>query len=486
MKTLKIPEITEVNEDEEDDTRSVFSVQVKDEISHYKDKMQEYMDLIQEMTDEVERVEQENEGLYDDIDMLTRQLEEGEMHMAKLKGESNGWTKKFLTVLQELEDNKRGYEELEEKFKDSQKELEILRRQNKGKVGGEEVLEDMQVLFRENENLKNELSKVKVQKEEISKQNMALEENVNNVQSSYKLLSSQLMEAIEKKDFLQSKIHVMQQDQETTEKLMEINQEEEVMNLREKVELFKNENRQLTTEVKTLRTKNLELESELNFLNQKDNHLGLTSQLETSRMLLDMTQDIGNTSIYGGFNKTMNMTNFNINESDQMSMLSKHQGNTNNPDEPFDKILGESLNQEVFEELEQKKREIEELKVEKERILANKKEEISELQEKLIQCQKDFDFKIEAMEKRFKHDSKMMKKQNKRKTKELKQMERKMVQLKIQACDMIVQKDELEIGLTKQIKILRARVNEYEQDIREYNLMNKTRDNRTLWDKLFS
>lgn len=114
-----------------------------------------------------------------------------------------------------------------------------------------------------------------------------------------------------------------------------------------------------------------------------------------------------------------------------------------------------------------------------------KKEELQDLQERLISAKKDAEFELESAEKRFKFESKMLRKEAKKLSKQLKQMERKMVSLKLQACDVIVEKDELEIRLSKQVKILRARVEEYERDIREWNLMSKTRDQRGFWDRLF-
>lgn len=328
FKTLKVPEITEVTEEEEDDTRSVFSIQVKDEVGHCQSKLQEYLDLVQEMTAEVERVEQENQLLFADVEALALQLEEGEEHRAKLQGECNGWTKKFLNVLQELEDSRRDSQVLEERLHETQKECEALKKKAGSHIKEEEVLQDLQLLFKENEQLKSELKTIRDKELEATKQKQVLEENVDHVQKSYKLLSSQLMDVMDNRDFLQSQLALLEKDQLSSELRREKLQEDEVGGLRARLVSLESENRQLQGEVKAARTRNLELESEVNFLNQRDNHLGLTSQLESSRMLLDMTQDFGNTSL-SPFNKTrLNVTNHLLDESVANSVFSKHQPGT--------------------------------------------------------------------------------------------------------------------------------------------------------------
>ena len=490
LKTLKVPEIAEVNEEEEEyndresGRMSAFSVQVQDEVSSYKAKIQEYRDLIQEMTEEVERVDQENELILGENEQLTMVLQESEGRIKQLEIESNGWTKKFLGVLQDFEESQRKNEEIEENLKKKEGEIEKLKRQKGGNIQGEDVLLEMKVLFEENQRMGKELRKIEKEKEEADRQKNAMEENVNLVQSSYKDLTSKMMKVIEKKDFLKSKIEFLEEEKHTTEKLMEKDQEVTVANLEEKLKILQNENRELQIEVKFLKNKNQEMESELAFMNEQEQHFGLTSQLENSRMIMDVTQDLGATWKKGYQKSMMNITDLH-DDTQNLSVLSRNQGDLGD-DQPFDRILGESLNQEVFTELNEKSRKIEEMQRDKHRILQNKKEEISEIQEKLIDCQKDFEFKKNALKERYEHEMKKWKKEKKRKNKQIKQIEKKMVQLKIQACDMIVQKDELDIYYKKKVKLLQARVTGYESDIREYNLMKKTKDKRGLWDRMFS
>lgn len=481
LKTMKITEITEVNEDDENsETQSMFSVQVQDEVGQCKAKLTEYRDLIREMTIEVERVDQENEGLCDEVETLGAELQEAQLHIEKLKSECTGWTKKFLGVLQELEDTKRQAEDWEEQAQEKSKEVQMLKKQKRGEINGEDMFKDFKMIFAENQKLTKELEKVKKERDQLDKQKSNMEESAVNVQSSVKDLTRKLMEISQKRDFLKSKCQILEQEKEEEQERMEKGRTEEIHGLSERKEQLTRENRELREEVQRLRARNHELESELEFLAQRDDQLGLTSQLESSKMVLDMTQDLGKLD-----KSYLNVTYLNPDQSHNASMFSKRQAGTNNPDEPFDRILGEPLNQEVFEELGAKTEQIEQMRLEKERILESKHEEIKDMQEKLIQNQKDFDFKSELAEKRFKHEHKMWKKEKKRKDKTIKLMEKKMVQLKIQACDLIVQKDELEISLTKRIRILAARVAEYEQDIREFNLMNKTKDKGGFWSKIF-
>ena len=490
LKTLKVPEIAEVNEEEEEyndresGRMSAFSVQVQDEVSSYKAKIQEYRDLIQEMTEEVERVDQENELILGENEQLTMVLQESEGRIKQLEIESNGWTKKFLGVLQDFEESQRKNEEIEENLKEKEGEIEKLKRQKGGNIQGEDVLLEMKVLFEENQRMGKELRKIEKEKEEADRQKNAMEENVNLVQSSYKDLTSKMMKVIEKKDFLKSKIEFLEEEKHTTEKLMEKDQEVTVANLEEKLKILQNENRELQIEVKFLKNKNQEMESELAFMNEQEQHFGLTSQLENSRMIMDVTQDLGATWKKGYQKSMMNITDLH-DDTQNLSVFSRNQDDLGDA-QPFDRILGESLNQEVFTELNEKSRKIEEMQRDKHRILQNKKEEISEIQEKLIDCQKDFEFKKNALKERYEHEIKKWKKEKKRKNKQIKQIEKKMVQLKIQACDMIVQKDELDIYYKKKVKLLQARVTGYESDIREYNLMKKTKDKRGLWDRMFS
>jgi hypothetical protein len=473
MRTLKIPEIEEVDEEEEFEEDMVrdkaYSIKIKDEISNCKSKMLEYMDLIKEMTLEVERVDQENEILCDDLEAEREKVDQYEIRIENLQQEKDDWTKKFLAVLDELEKSNRLNDEIEEKLVEKEKEVIILNKQTR-KIGGEEeVLKDIEMLLTENDKLKSELTKLKNEREETKRQNIDLEENVHEVQDSYNDLNVKLKMVMEKKDFFMKKIKEIENDKIQSERMIKTDLNEQIMNYENELKRLQTENRELNDEVKKLRTKNLELQSELDFQGDKDMDFGLTSQLENSKFLLDITQDMGDSN----FHKDLNMTDMNIQDSYDQKML-----------EPEDEQ--NNYGNEMLEELRQKKEQVEELEGEKERILKSKQEEILELEDKLIQKQKDLEFEISSMEKRFAHEKKIWKKEKKKLTKEMKQMEKKLVSLKVQTSNLFVEKDEIEMQLSKKIRLLTIKIQEYEKNIKEFNMISKTKDSKGFWKKLFN
>lgn len=474
MKGLRVPQIEEVDEEmfEEHFVRDkAFSLKVKDEISNCKSKMGEYVELIREMTLEVERVDQENEILCDDLEAAQSKLEETEAHMERLQRECDEWAKKFMTVLEELEKSRRAGEEAEEKCGEWRKENEQLRKKNQS-LGQGEVLKDFERLLQENDQLKKDLENVESEREEMSRQKVDLEENVHVVQDEYNDLSERLKQVMQKKDFFLKKIEKMQVDQEQTKRRLEGDREKQLETLQTRIAALERENRELTDEVRRLNTRNLELESEINFQDGEEN-LGLASQLESSKFLLDVTDDLH----FGAEpEKELNLTDLDMVGSGRLSLA----------DEDMERVLGEPLQQEVFEELAEKREQIESLEKERERILRTKKEEISEVEDKLIQAQKDADFQVESLKKRWAHECKMWKKEKKRLKREIKQMESKIVQLKVQTSNLFVEKDEIEMRLAKKIRLLRIKVDEYERDIRKFNQISKIKDKKGFWGKLFS
>ena len=129
--------------------------------------MEEYKDLIEEMTLEVERVDQENEILCDDIEAMQQKYDENEVIMESLREENEGWNKKFLAVLGELEKTKRTCEEVEEKNNDLKKEVVKAKERRLDIEDNEEVMKDFELLLKENESLKKQIEYVKVEKEEV-------------------------------------------------------------------------------------------------------------------------------------------------------------------------------------------------------------------------------------------------------------------------------------------------------------------------------
>lgn len=477
LRSLNVPQIEEVDEEQfsEDFVRDkAFSLKVKDEIAKCKGKMGEYVELIREMTMEVERVDQENEILCDDLEAAQNKLDEAEEHMEKLQTECDQWNKKFLAVLGELEQSKRVSEEVEEKLDESRKENEQLRRKN-ASLGEGEVFKDFERLIQENDQLKTELQNVEIERAEVKRQKVDLEENVHVVQDENNDLSEQLQKLIEKKDFFLKKLEKMEVDQEQKQRKLEGDREKQSETLLAKIDQLERENRELTEEVRRLGTRNLELESEINFRDGEEN-LGLASQLESSKFLMDMTGEI---QFGADVDKEINLTDLDVEMGDS-GRISLGEGDCN------EAILGQPLQEEMFEELAEKRERIENLEKERDRILRTKKEEISEVEEKLIQAQKDGEFKIESMKKRWAHEAKMWKKERKKMTREIKQMEKKLVQLKVQTSNLLVEKDELEMLLSKKIRLLRIKVEEYEKDIRRFNQISKIKNNKGFWDKLFN
>ena len=485
MRTMEIHEIEEVEEEEEEEDfvrDKAYSLIVKDEISNCKSKMDEYVELIKEMTLEVERVDQENEILCDDMDALGQKVDELEEHNEMLLKECGEWNKKFLTVLSELEESKRANDEIDEKLIESNKEIEILKKRPVHLEEGNEVIKDLENLLEENTKLKEMLKKTEFEKNLVNQEKNNLEENVSEVKNSYNNLNSIFQKVVEKKDFFKNQINKIEQKHKIDDKELKLNLENEILTLNEKVKKLENENRELNSEVKILSIKNLELESEVNFQNNQNFNEGLNSQLENSQMLLDVTYDAGVSEMY----KDLEGNDKIFTESHNQSLFGKKQDKTMNNDDSLNNILGESFNQEIYHELGDKNEEIKKLENEKMEILRNKKDEINEIEDKLIQTQKDALFEKEKLQKRFGHESKIWKKEKKKKNKEIKLMEKKLVQLKIQTSNLFVEKDELEMSLTKQIRLLQIKVLEYEKNIKQFNNISKTKDKKGFWDKMFN
>ena len=148
--------------------------------------------------------------------------------------------------------------------------------------------------------------------------------------------------------------------------------------------------------------------------------------------------------------------------------------------------VSKDVDPDLFEELEEKNREISQLQLEKESILQQKKIEIEKLLSKIIQIQKDCEFELGKMKKRNKHNTKIFKKEKRKIQKENNLLQTRVIQLKIQTSDAIVTNDEIEMKYMKKVRLLTERINEYERMITEHNIMAKKNKNKGFFRSILN
>ena len=506
MRTMKVPRIEEIEEEEEEDcNKSVFSIKVKDEITHCREKIEDYTEIIREMTAQVSQIEEENEVLAAEVEHMEIIIIDEKQKSEKLMSERDHWTRKFLKVLNEFENSKLIIIELEENLQDAHSDKYQTVKTGEGQTG--EILKDNLMLFQDNEKLRQELGNVKMEKNLIESEKVNIEQNFFEFENNNKDLVSKLQKEVLLKESLVKQFEKFAEKKQKTDAEMLIENEELIQMLEQKLETFQIENREMRSEVEKSKNLNLELESELQFMKDGEGYsqnLGMHSHLENSRMLLDITQDMGrfhqepndagdHSFMKGPMNDNSYLTDLQPDTSFNKSIFGRSMykskkkqilepiGNDN-----LDQLLGKPVPQEVYEELGEKTQKIEQLLKEKENILREKHEEINSLQEKIIQVQKDYDFKLKSKDNRKSHEFKVFKKEKKKLKKDIRGLESRLVQLKILTSKTIVDKDELEMRLVKNCRLLQAKIDEYEKNIREFNLLNRTRDKRGFFSKMFN
>jgi hypothetical protein len=482
-------EIKEVAE-EEDDT----SMKIKDELTSYKERLHEYSEIMKEMTEQFDHIENDNKILEEELERYEGFYMEEQEKNRKLMEENENWNQKYLEVLELYEQKEIEKEELVTKVQ----EMEKIEKKNHEKAGKNEsvMMKDNEELFKENTELVEEIDILKKRLSKIVYAKSSYEEMNKEVESSHKDLVEKLKLEKHQKEILEQKLQIMLEDNETSTKLLEQQQKEELEQMGLELNKLKNDNREL-------RNENLELEDKVRQLELKsmsqptddikiendDNFMRLESQLENTNMMLDINEaemnsmlkyEVGSVTDY--FSKKPEefptSTGMFEQEDEDFGLETRSQGRVSTRDIENKLYMSKEIDEDIFDELNEKNQEITHLKNEKENILRQKKNEMDALRAKIIQIQKDCNFELQGMKRRLKHEGKIFKKEKKKMEREINGLQARVVQLKVKTSNTMVMKDEIEVKFVKKLRLLQNKVREYEAMIREHNLMAKKKKNQ--------
>ena len=493
-----INEIKEVEEDEDEET----AMKIKDDLTSYKERLQEYSEIMKEMTEQFDIIEEENKHLEEELEKYEGFYLEEKEKSRVLMEEKEELKLEYLTVLEKYEQKEIEQEELLQKIN----EMEIVQKKNSVKAGKKEsvMLKDNEELFKENTELVEELDTLKKRLSKIVYVKSSVEEMNREVESSHKDLAEKLKIEVHQKEILEQKLKIVEEDMETNRQLMEQQQ-------REEMEQMGLELNQLKTENRELRNDNLELEDKIRELELKsmtqpqselkvENQLGimdLGSQFENNNIMVDINEtemnsmlkyEIGSVTDY--FSKKpdefQTSTGMFDQQEEDFGLETKSQGRVSVRDIDTKMYLSKPIDEDIFDELNEKNQEITQLKNEKENILRQKKTEMDSLRAKIIQIQKDCNFELEGMKRRMKHEGKIFKKEKRKMEREINGLQARVVQLKVKTSNTMVLKDEIEVKFVKKLRLLQNKIKEYEAMIREHNLMTKKKKNQGFFRSILN
>jgi hypothetical protein len=491
-------EIKEVEEEEDEES----AMKIKDELTSYKERLQEYSEIMKEMTEQFDIIEEDNKVLEEELEKYEGFYMEEKEKGRVLMEEKEVLKNEYLGVLEMYEQKEIEREELVQRIK----EMEQDQKKNSMKVGEKEIvmLKDNEELFKENKELVEELDTLKKRLSKMVYVKSSVEEMNKEVESSHKDLAEKLKMETHQKEMLMKKLKIIAEDQDTNRKLMEQQQREEIEQMGLEMNKLKSDNRELRNENLELEDKIRQLELKSMELPQNDfkiendtgmMHLG--SQLENNNIMLDINEtemnsmlkyEIGSVTDY--FSKKPDefptSTGMFDQEDEDFGLETKSQGRVSVRDIDTKMYLSKPIDEDIFDELNEKNQEITHLKTEKENILRQKKTEMDSLRSKIIQIQKDCNFELEGMKRRMKHEGKIFKKEKRKMEREINGLQARVVQLKVKTSNTMVMKDEIEVKFVKKLRLLQNKIKEYEAMIREHNLMTKKKKNQGFFRSILN
>lgn len=495
------PNFDEIKEETEDEETQ--GLQIKDELTGYKERLQEYSDIMKEMTEQFDRIENENRVLEQELERFEGFYLAEQDKGKRISAEKDALREEYLGLLELYEQKTVESEELTQELEEMRKKEASVKSQTGKKESV--MLRNNQDLFEENTALVGELDFLRKKLSKIVHVKSSVEEINKEVESSHRELKQKLKLEVEQKELLAHKIKLISEDVETSKELMEKQHEEALEQVNQELDQLRQENREL-------RNDNLDLEDKVRHLEMKammqpdpairqskapGNMAAFESQLENNNLVLDIKDNMDSLR---GFSRDDHFGEFSSKKADDFGtnvdvfqhmnddfgLETKSHGRGSLLGVGSKLYLSKPIDEEIYDELNEKNHEIEQLKSEKQNILVEKKQEMDSLRAKIIQIQKDCNFELAGMKRRLKHDGKIFKKEKRKMQKEIDGLQARVVTLKVKTSDTMVQKDEMEVRFVKKLRLLRNKVSDYEAMIREHNLMAKKQKNQGFFRSILN
>jgi chromosome segregation ATPase len=499
-------DFNEIKEEDEEEVLVKQPIKIKDELTEYKERLNEYNQIMKEMTEQFDRIEGENQILEAELEKYENFyfLEQEKLEMVNKEKEM--LNQKYLNLLEMYENKEMELEEVEQNVKEMQKQ----EKQIKVEAGKNEIvmMNDNEQLFKENKNLVSELDFLKKKLLKVITNQTSVEEMNKEAEVSHRDLLEKLKYEVEQKEFLERKINVITEEIQTNKKLMEQQQDEVVEQMNHQITSLKNENRELQGENRELEEKVRQLELKSMSVpeniqrqsNAEDGLLEFGTNLENNELILDINEHGMGGIDYADMEDLEDIPDYFSKKDEQfgtsadvfnqfegeggLDAQSQGRGSVNELNSKL--FLSKSIDDDIFDELNEKNQEIQHLKNEKENILRQKKEEMDGLRAKIIQLQKDCQFELDGMKRKMKHECKIFKKEKRKYEKEINGLQARVVQLKVKTSNTMVEKDEIEMRFVKKMKLLQNKIIEYESMIREHNLMAKKKKNQGFFRSILN
>lgn len=488
MLSNRMPDFAEIKEEEEEEEAQ--TLKIKDELTEYKDRLREYGEIMKEMTAQFDHIEGTNQLLEAELEKYENFYFEEKEKLQAVQKEKEGLNLKYLELLEMYENKEVEVEDINQKVQ----EMEKQEKQIKVDAGRNEIvmMNDNEQLFKENKELVGELDLLRNKLKKVMYNQTSVEEMNKEVESSHRDLLEKLRFEVEQKEILEKKLQIIADELDTNKKLMEQQQDEVLEQMNDQISNLKNENRELRGDnleleekVRQLELKSMTMGMEENDADENQTPLGFGTELENNQMILDMPEMDSmiqyDEDIPDYFSKKDEDFGTNVGEIGQEAVEAVSVAEVNSK-----LFLSKSIDDDIFDELNEKNQEIQQLKNEKTNILRQKKEEMDALRAKIIQIQKDCHFELNGMKRKIKHEGRIFKKEKRKLEKEINGLQARVVQLKVKTSDTMVEKDELEMRFVKKIKLLHTKIIDYESMIREHNLMTKKKKNQGFFRSILN
>ena len=256
------------------------------------------------MGGQFDRIEQDNLVLEEEIDRLDMIVLDERAKTEQVSKEKEELKVKYLELLEMYEHKEIKIGEVQEELKKMHKAEEKI----KEEVTHTEtiIMGDNQKLFKENSTLTHQIKQLKMQLNNTMQVKSSAEKMTSDIEHSHRDLLEKLKLETEQKDLLVEKILTLAEGKKTQLKLIKIEQDEEITNLKAQIDELKTESREMSSENRNLQEKVRELETRRSFLDVETENAvkaEIGSQYENSRIFLDINDTGMDSGLAGGFDK---------------------------------------------------------------------------------------------------------------------------------------------------------------------------------------
>lgn len=453
---LALGDIGRIDEEDEDLEESIISK--SDELENCKKLLKEYSDLIKEMSEAMSLMDEEKIELQDENKVLEANMQMGDEQIEEYKIELRLKDEELENIIDLFDEEKM---KAEKAFDEKEDAVRILKRFRKDHEEKEVII------IRENENMVEENIKIAGELTEMKKRLSSL----NHVHSSIDLKKEQVensnRDLVERLEIFQNDNQVLEdqmrlagEDNALKIREIEIVHEEAIQNLETRCKENAEKIRELEQEAREKDERILELESREKFPTREANSSmnRLNSYLETSQQLhfnddsiLRLDANHNTSNLLKGLDYSTNHGMLGIQE-DEMEM---------------DDAM--SVDRHLEQELELKTAELETRQKELETVRDNYQQEIHSLNKQFRELRRNTEFELSQVKNKLKYVKKKAAKNKAVYERQIGSLNGKVISLKIKTSEAIVDKDKLEMGMMRGLRLEQAKVAEYEKMIREHN-----------------